>query len=58
MHAHKFLGLPKNFFLEFLPTYCGVMLGCVRAIYCCAESVQNHDWIPSAHYFGPKGFTK
>ena len=23
MHAHKFLGLPKKFFLEFLPTYGG-----------------------------------
>ena len=22
MHLHKFLGLPKIFFLEFLPTYC------------------------------------
>ena len=36
----------------------GVTIGCVNAIYCCAESVQNNEETPSAHYFGPKGFTK
>ena len=26
MHAHKFLGLPKKNFLEFLPTYCELLV--------------------------------
>ena len=53
---------PKTcIFRNFKTLYLGstmCLLGCVIATYCCAESVQNHDWTPSAHYFDPKGFTK
>ena len=33
-------------------------LGCVRVIYRCAESIQNHVYLPSVHRFDPKCFTK
>ena len=35
-----------------------ILLGCIKAIFCCAESVQNHEITLPAHYFGIKRFTK